>query len=276
MCQIAAGDLKTGENRFEFPQPVLLEAGQRYAFVVSTGGNHSVRLVAGTEYTRGTLFKSIEDIFHPHHTNDLKMSLYFAKFRASRCSVELGPISLSEGISTLDLRVPWAEPPATSLTIEYQPDGSGSWVPIGPDTADGLTGLPAMCHLRAIFLGTQDLMPGLELPGSRLAAQRPDLDFVHISNLREISPASDDIDVVLLLDDYDSAHHSITVSLLDAGGTPLSAGTPALTEIDERTSRLVTNFALTSPISSYKIKIEGVTDNALRPFIVGQRMDVAK
>ncbi|KIX15038.1 hypothetical protein [Dethiosulfatarculus sandiegensis] len=277
MTQVEAANLSTGEVPFRFPQPVFLDAGKRYSLVIATGGNHSVTLVQGTEYIQGTLFKSTDgDYYQPHTNYDLKLSLYFCQFRENRVTVGLNPISLAEGICALDLLAPWTEPASTSLVLEYQADGTGTWVPVAGNTSDALHNLPAMCNLRATFVGTKDLMPGLELPGSRLRAQRPDVDFLHLSTMRTLSTPSADIDVILLLDDYDPAHHTCVVKLID--GETEYTGTVTTTALDDRTTRHVTHFSPNDPagITNYKIKIQGTTDSALLPYIVSQRMDVAK
>lgn len=271
-------DIKTdGETDFEFVQPVFLAPGLRYALVIVTGGAHSVALVSGTEYSQGTLFYSTDgEYFQGDFTKDLMMTLYYAQFKNPRTVVDLTPISLANGIAAFDILHELIQPDATSFTLEYQPSGSGSWYPIQDGTTDNLLGLPAMCRLRAVFNGSTDIMPGLGLSGSKFRALRAGLAFKHISTARTLGAASDDIDVILRLENWNAAQHACTVKLVNGGTT--YTGTVTDEVLDATTIRRTVNFTPNTPtgISTYKIQIEGTTSTALNCFHVAQRMDVAK
>ena len=144
---VSATDIKVDGNEtlFEFPQPLYLSAGTRYAIVLITGGAHSVVLVEGTKYSQGTLFYSTDgEYFQGDFTKDLMMTLYYAQFSNPRTVVELGTVSLAEGIAAFSLLTEAIIPDATSLVLEYQPSGSGDWIPLTDGTTDSLLGLPAM------------------------------------------------------------------------------------------------------------------------------------
>lgn len=280
---VAAADLKkrSTPTPFEFEQPLFLEAGQRYALLVTTAGDHTVSTIQGTKYTNGTLFQSTDGAyFQGDHTKDLMMRLHYAKFANVRTTVELTTISLAEGIADLDLLMESTIPDNTDLIIEYQKDGNGAWYPLIPETADQLLGLPAMLHLRAVFVGSEDLMPGFYLPGSELQANRPATTFKHISTTRTLDTASEDVDVILRLEGWDDTKHSCTVKLL-SGGTTYTADAvtdKVIAGTDDPTIRRVANF-LPEPgtgISEYQVQIEGTSTTALEIFHVAQRMDVAK
>jgi len=277
---VEAADIKadgTTETIFEFPQPVFLSPGKRYAIVLVTGGAHTVALVEGTEYSQGTLFYSTDgEYFQGDFTKDLMMTLYYARFQNPRTVVDLKPVSLAEGIAAFDILHEAVIPDATSLSLEYQPSGTGEWVTITSGTTDGLLGLPAMCRLRAVFNGSQDIMPGLGLSGSKFRAARPGTSFKHISALRTLGDASENIDVILRLENWDAAKHVCEVKLLSGGNT--YTGTVVDEDLGDETIRRTVSFTPNAPtgVSSYKIQIEGTTTTALKCFHVAQRMDVAR
>ncbi|MHC1791772.1 hypothetical protein [Solidesulfovibrio sp.] len=273
---VAAADIKLTptETLFEFVQPVFLASGRRYAIVLVTGGAHSVSLVKGTEYSQGTLFHSTDgEYYQGDFTQDLQMTLYYAQFKNPRTVVDLTPVSLANGIAVFDILHERIQPAATSLTLEYQPSGSGEWVAITEGTTDKLLGLPAMCRLRAVFNGTRDIMPCLGLSGSKLRAKRPGTSFRHISTERALTSASDDISVIVRLENWDATKHTCTVKLVSGGS--LLTGTATDETLDATTIRRTVRFTPALPISAYKIQIEGTTTTPLTTFHVAQRMDVA-
>jgi len=266
---------------FVFGQPIFLEAGKLYAILVTTAGDHEVATVQGTEYTQGTIFNSTDGAYYQgDFTKDLMMRHHYARFANTRTEVELATISLAEGIADLDWLAETIVPDSTDLLIEYQKEGSGAWYPMVPETADQLLGLPAMLHLRAVFIGSQDLMPGLSLPGSRLQANRPATTFKHISTPRTLSQASENIDVILRLEGWDGAKHSCTVKLISGATTYThdSVTDVVIADADIPTIQRTVNL-LPEPgmgISDYQIQVEGTSTTALDVFHVAQRMDVAK
>ena len=277
---VQPADIKTDGNEtlFEFPQPIFLSPGLRYAMVLVTAGAHVVKLVEGTKYSQGTLLYSTDgDYFQGDFTKDLMMTLYYASFSNPRTVIDLEPISLAEGIAAFDILHEVIQPEATSLVLQYQPSGTGDWFSIEDGTTDRLLGLPAMCRLRAVFSGSQDIMPCLGLAGSKFRAQRPGTSFRHISTVRNLGEAAANIDVILRLEGWDAARHACTVKLL-SGGNTYAASSVADEQLDETTVRRTVNFRPNSPtgITTYKIQIEGSTTTALACFHVAQRMDVAQ
>ncbi len=266
---------------FNFAQPVFLEAGKHYALIIVTAGDHDVALVQGTEYTHGTIFYSTDGAYYQgDFEKDLMMSHRYAKFVNPRTEVELTTLSLSGGIADLDMLLEAVIPDGSDLLIEYQKEGSGSWYSVIPETAEQLLGLPAMLHMRAVFIGTNDLMPGFYLPGSRIQANRARTDFKHLSVSRVLGSASENIDVILNLENWDETKHTCTVTLL-SGGSTYTHDSVTDTEIagaDLPTIRRQINF-LPEPgtgISEFQIVVEGATTTALDLFHVASSMYVAK
>lgn len=282
-CSVNAADLKvydaqTGaeSTSFVLDKPAYLQAGKRYALVLTTTGDHYVAVVSGTEYTQGTIFYSLDGAYYQgDFTKDLMMVLYYASFRNPRTEVELTTLSVSGGIADIDLLAELVEPPSTQLIVEYQKEGTGSWYPIQAGTADQLQGLPALVNLRAVFVGSTDLMPGIGMTGSRLRGQRPALTFKHISTERTLSGASDDIKVQALLEGWDAAHHTIACTLVDGANTYTADSYTDTTEASGTRREFVFTPEDGTGISTFQIVFEGTTDNALTPFHIAERVDVA-
>ena len=266
---------------FRFNQPVFLEAGKRYAIVITTQGDHDLAVVEGTEYTNGTLFQSTDGAYHQgDFTQDLMMRWKFIKFNNPRTTVELTTLSLSDGIADLDFLLEAVVPENTDLIFEYQKEGAGTWYPVVAETAEQLLGLPAMLHMRAVFDGSQDMMPGLYLPGSVLRASRPRTDFKHISVNRVLAAASENIDIILQLENWDDSKHTCTVKLINGEDTYThdSVTDTVLAGADLPTIKRTVNFLPlpSTGISEFQVQIEGATTNALEIFHVASGMYVAK
>lgn len=277
-AQVAAADLNAYplETVFEFTQPVFLAAGKRYALVVTTAGDHHVVIVSGTEYTQGTLFYSMDGAYYQgDYTKDLMMRFYYAAFKNPRTVVELTPLSLSGGIADLDLIAESIVPDATELTFEYQK--SGVWYPVNDSTADQLLGLPAMVSMRAVFIGSQDLMPGLNLAGSELKGNRPALTFTHYSEMQTLGAATEAIEVQALLEGWDNALHTCTIKILPDGGALTDPVSTVDTTIDAESIRRKSSFTFAGPgITDFQIVISGTSSTALDIFHVAERIHIAQ
>lgn len=273
---VAAASLKSsGETDFEFDEPPYLEPGKRYAIVLITGGAHSIALVEGTKYSQGTIFYSTDGgYFSGDLTKDFMMTLYYASFTSARTVVELAPISLSDGIAAFDVLAQTVVPESGSLTYQYQPTGESTWYDIADGTADSLLGLPAMCRLRAVFLGSTDAMPGLGLTGSKFRAQRPAKTFKHLSKVRTLEAASTDIRVILLLEGWDATKHTCTCKL-KSDGNAIEAASHVDEIVADKSIRRTFLFAPSTGIKTYQIEIDGITTTALDCYHVAKRIDMA-
>lgn len=279
-AQVEPSGLKKYSTRtfFEFPQPVYVVAGRRYGFTVTTAGPHELALVAGTAFANGTLFYSTDGAYYEGDlTKDLMFDLYYARFEANRTTVELEPIDLSEGIADFDMLLEQVAPQSTDLVFQYKKSGDNNWYTITDGTADQLLGLPALCHLRAVFVGSRDVQPALALSGSRIQANRPATNFRHISTERTLAAASEDIDVIVLLEGWDDTKHTCTCKLVNGGTEYSPTGTVDL-QIDAASIKRTFTFTpeAGTGITAYQIKLEGTTTTALDCFHVASRMDVAK
>ena len=271
---VARADLKRypAETLVPVP-PVLLEAGNRYALVLITQGDHRVATVSGESYTQGTLFFGTDgDYFTGDLTKDLMFTLYAAQFKQPRIEVVLQSISLAGGIADLAIKTQQVVPDGTELVYEAQV--AGKWYPVA-DLAPLLATLPDIVPLRAVLLGTTDLAPALQLTANAITASRPTTSFLHWSAQRTLPAASASITVQVVVAQWDPANHTLACALQN-GATPYSpVSTVVRDEPDGQAKRFIFTFTPGPAISTYQIKLTGTRTAASKPFVVVERTDVA-
>lgn len=252
--------------------PTYLEAGKRYAVVLTTQGNHYVGMADGGEYLAGTFFYSTDGAYYAGDiTKDMMFGLRFAKFAGSRVAVDLQPLNLDGGIAGIDLLAEMIVPDACGITFQVQL--TGGWVPISQITPNALTGLPPLLPLQAVFQGTPDLHGGLTLTGSQVTVERPRTTFKHISTPRILASASDTVRLEWQLANWDGAKHAFTASLRTAGGNE----TPDVVEdtpLPDNRLRRVMTFNLAAPVATFQIVASGTTSTPLHVFLVEERIDI--
>lgn len=274
---ISHDDLATSaESLAIFSRPVWLEGGSRYAVVLSTSGNH--RLAAseagsgGNIYSEGNLFTIASGgAVQAQLGKDLALSFYSAKFERTRTVINLKPASLSGGIRDLALEAQQMLPLGAELQLQYQL--AGEWrsleEPFEPDP------LPALLPLRLVFLGTTDMQGGIVMPGSTLTVSRAKLSLTHHSTQRTLPTGSTEIMVQLLTHRFDSAQHTLTVSLMVAG-SPVAAAATEMRVWEDGSTQHIFEFTLGSPITQYEIRTVATRANAsVAPFAIVGRQDVA-
>jgi len=251
--------------------PVNLEAGKRYALVLVTPGAHRHAIVAGARFTQGTLFYGTDgDYVQGDLSRDLMVTFYAADFSKGRVEVSLNSASLAGGITDLALSAQQVVPDGTELAFEIQV--GGLWRPLG-DGLDYLTVKPDILPLRAVFLGTSDMMPALVLSPDGLTASRPAQNFVHLSSEREMPQPSSRVEVRLLVGEFDEANHSLTCKL-HIDDTALEAASVSQ-RIEDGAIRFIYTFEPGTPVERYAIEISGQRAATSSPFLVLERTDVA-
>lgn len=274
-ADLAASAVTSGWLRVPFIDPVLVESGKRYAIVLSTGAPHRIGYTEGSEYTQGVLMYRQDGqwLSEGSADRDLMLRLNFARFTSPRMVVQLQPLQLAGGIHDIHLNYDGVTPNGCNLTFEYQAAG-GVWRSITDDGEVGLAGL-ALLPLRAVFVGTTDLMPACRLAGSEVRVARLGTGFIHISTERTLSQGSLDIRVRLSLEYFDpAAGHTVDCRLI-VGGSPVIAASYRDEIVDGARRWREYRFALSAPTSSYRIRIDGAGVTAAAPWHVAERYDLA-
>lgn len=263
--------------------PTYLAKGKRYAIVLQTPGNHFVALVHNNKFAQGSLFTSTDGAWASGDlTKDMAFRLNFAEFESTRCTVQLFGLELNGGIAAIDLNFDSTRPPGTTISFEIQ--HNGVWVPLGYYDNNPLVALPPLLPLRCTLVGTTDEMPGIGVAAnSRSLTSRPRNDFRHISTARTMPNPVNTVYVDFRLDAWrDAPYHTFTISLL-TGVNYQTVCPPSLIEDevapDDPTGlrrRCTWNVAALggAPITAYKIRCEGTSDNVLALFHVSERVDI--
>ncbi|TPG14364.1 hypothetical protein [Sphingomonas oligophenolica] len=261
-------------------QPVFLTGGKRYAIVVITAADHWVGTVPGTAFPSGTFFYVLDGAYQQGDaTRDLAFDLYAAEFATARAVIDLNPLTLNGGISTINIIAPAIIPGSTQLTFEIQV--AGIWYPLAKteDLVLGAGGvIPPLLPFRAVFTGSPDMMPGIMLTGSQVTVSRSRTALAWFSTPRILPGAgSASIRVIARLEDFETAHHTAAITLLT--GVAYATETAASSIVDavgedgviERTWI----FNLGAAVTQYRMKATATTDSALDVFHFAWRKDYA-
>ncbi len=274
---VSANELKTWPSPTRVNiEPTHLDAGKRYAIVLITSGNHFVATVTGNKFAEGTLFHSTDGAWFQGDINkDMAFEIGFAKFAAARVEVDFEPLQLENGIAAIKLLIDGAVPESTSLVWEFEKDGV--WRSIDPvngeNSAAPLSGLPALLRLRAVFKGSSDDMPGLDIAGSEVTTWRPRTDFTWISQEFDLGAGitTDTVQVDVRVEAYDETDHDIDAVILSGAGEAVEVADSVAVEADPYDPEAFIKryvFNLADPTQVYRIKLSGTTNSSVKTFHV--------
>lgn len=259
--------------------PTALSQGEYYGVALITGGDHYVGLAQGSSYASGTLFNSTDGAFLEGNLNrDMMIRFNFAEFKYPRIEVELGALNLTGGMDNIDLLAEIARFDGTSLTFEVRPDGTGEWYPLTDLSTRPFVGLPALAQFRAVFLGTKDVQPGINLNKSRVTVARPRTTFLEISTPVDLALATQDVTVQVIVDWFNPTNHTFDLTLDDLTNgsndiVPASVTQDVLDNYDGTYQRTKFTFTFTSSelptaTSQVRFKLEGTATSAQEVFHV--------
>jgi hypothetical protein len=84
-----------------------------------------------------------------------------------------------------------------------------------------------------VFLGTQDLMPAIDLADSQSHVWRPRTDYTWVSTLRNLGgPTTSTIKMEVRIGNWNAGQHTITPTILAGGGETVEAADVTVTEAD--------------------------------------------
>lgn len=274
---VVVGDLSV-DGKVKVPvTPHFWKAGVLYGIVLMTTGNHFVGTVGdGGLYSQGDLYYLTDThAWAPVQVDaDLAVDVHYAKFSSTRVEVQMENIEQAGGITALRLMAAMFVPEGTQLIFEIQ--NAGVWRPVLPGEDAILAGSPVTCQFRAVFIGTYDLMPAIDLTQAETEASRTQLAFAHVSEAHEPAAAVEDVQVDVFLRGFDADHHSLDCELL-IGGIPEAADSVSdwSDPSDPNKMRRTFTFNLGAPAAAYAIKLDGTTDEEGTYFAVAERWDSA-
>ncbi|TXM68204.1 hypothetical protein [Methylobacterium sp. WL120] len=257
-------------------QPVFLQAGKRYAILLTTAADHWVGMTAGEDFTSGTFFYVLDGAYaQGDGTRDLMFNLYRAKFRQNRTVIEFSSLSLAGGMLSIDINADVIAPGSTQLTYEIQPQGSGTWYNL-LDVNNYVLGkggsIPVLSGFRAVMAGTVDMMPVVKISGSSVRVSRPDVTRTEISQPFTLPAASASIHVIERYEGIDTNHHFAGVRLRTGAGYNTVVNPSASTQetgVDELGQKWIERhyvFGLGAAVASYVVQHDATTDTPLITF----------
>jgi hypothetical protein len=258
--------------------PTYVEAGERVAVHLVTGGNHWLAMTEGNKYGQGSFFASTDGAwFQGDITRDACMQVLMASFTAPRLEIALDPWNLSGGIEAVDMNLDMVARDPAGIIFEVR--HSGTWYQIGEVGAGNhpLYGLPAQVQARMVLVGTTDVMPGIWLGPSKVTLTRPRTTGTHISKARATPVDVNEVHVVALLEHFDDVVHDCGAQLLTGAGyaTPVSPTATVDKVLPGGTTRRTFTFSGLTPDDTYKRKITLSTASALSVFHVAEATDIA-
>lgn len=276
---VAAADLKVHPTATKFAiEPTFLEGGKRYGWFVITSGNHWLAMAENNKYAQGSFFVSTDGLWSQGSiTLDACFEVLVAEFAAPRVTVNLNGWNLSGGICGIDLLAKQVVPAGCTISFEVQVGSVWHTIEEVASGASPLYGLPANINARIVFLGTTELMPGINLGQSTVTVSRPRTNGVHVTEARTAPGPVTEIIEILVLEHYDEPNHDLSCTLLTgAGYTTETAATAVTDEVQPDGSiRRVFTWTLGAAVTSWKRKTTYSTNSALSVFLVSSATSVS-
>lgn len=266
-----AGDRVGVENKIDM-QPLFMLPGQAYAAQLVTAGDFAVACRADNYLTNGMLFNGDGTAYVPDPGKDMNLRGYFALFDANYVEVEMQSLTLSGGMTDIDIK-----------TTEYVPDGNeliakiqvgGVWHAL--DKIAGthpLSALPPTVPFKFVMVGTRDTMPGINLSESKVYLRRADDDFVWQSETKNCGTNASTITIELELVNWkpvgSGGKHALTTTVLTGGGLATSDTPDTTTDVTLPNGNVRRTMVFTpTPSATFAVKLVGTTTDIADGFVV--------
>lgn len=266
-----AGDRVGVENKVNM-QPLFMLPGQPYASQMVTAGDFAVACRADNYLTNGMLFNGDGLAYVADPGKDANLRLYFAQFDQNYVEVEMQSLTLTGGITDIDI-----------TTTEYVPDGNeliakiqvgGVWHAL--DKIAGthpLATLPPTVPFKFVMVGTRDAMPGINLAESKVHLRRADDDFVWQSETKNCGTNASTITVELELVNWKpvggGGKHTLVATVLTGGGLATSDTPDTTTDVVLPNGNVRRTMVFTpTPSATFAVKLVGTTTDIADGFVV--------
>ena len=258
--------------------PCYLEGGHHYGLLVHSTGNHAFYVIQEVDFA---IYGYIPGTFWYWETTGVWvaavqqcapfMQIHMAQFLQNRYEIQMQPAQLSGGMSGIRVLAAAHAPPGTKLAWEVQ--NGGTWIPLDPATNNALSGNPALLPLRAVFTGTRDLMPAIDLTQTELEVTSVSTSLQHWSKARSLTSPTTSITVDYYMTGWDDVHHTWDCRI-EIGGVTGGAGTLTKTPDPQNPSKMQLHYAFTvSSTSAYTIKTVGGTSAGYGFPVASERWD---
>jgi len=170
---------------FNLDEPIYLQTGKSYSFVVNIPGGANYNLyTTANAYTKGGLFYTQDGAMWTQDlAKDLLFSLVKASFTAGTQYVELNPLSVSGGIASIKSELSAIVPEDCDFSLEVEINSV--WREI--DILNQLDQLPPYTPVRAKAVVTERAAPLIDTVKSRITAFRSSNSLRFTAKKRPIS-----------------------------------------------------------------------------------------
>jgi hypothetical protein len=275
---IAVANLKSGQEVKCQIEPVYLSGGKSYAIMVATSGNHFLKVRSGNKYISGTAYY-LDDNGEwqaVQNSGDICMNLYFPGFDDTRIEVQMKPLTRAGGISSIRINAAYHVPDGTRLVWEIQ--RAGKWYQLSEGEYGALIGSPTLVNLRAVFIGTRDLMPAIDMSQTEIELLGQETTLTHISELHELDATTNSVKVHYWVRGWHDGKHDLDCFLITPGSpdTVVSPSTQTFTpDPEDGTSVKMEAVFTLSAKDKYRVKTTGSLGGSDGVFVITERRDFA-
>lgn len=263
-CTVQGAQMKAEQwCAFNFT-PFFLPAATRCFFLVSSASDYHLYARNDNVLTQGTLFYSSDGAtWVADPGKDINFRLSACEFTTVRAEIELNSLILAGGMTNIDILADEVSPDGTEVYFEVKKQGASKWdrleaTPSGVNHP--LVSKPDTVKLRAVMMGTRDLMPMLKLASSNAQIARTDQALTHFSIDIDPGFTPDDLEVEMRIDNFNPAKHTITLTIESGGQSNAPDVTTDTVANDGSTIRRMSFIGLTTPGSTYVRKIVGTSN----------------
>lgn len=150
---------------------------------------------------------------------------------------------------------------------------SGVWTSLNDVNVGNLNAggaLPPLLPFRAVFTGTQDVMPCVDLLTSQVKVARPKTSFTAIWPAAARTPpaSSASIRATIRFESFEAAYHTAAAKLLTGASFATETNPSSYTDATTADGALERTYVwnLGAAVAAYKIKTTGTTTTPLKTF----------
>lgn len=254
--------------------PVLLESGRMYAIVIITQGNHRIATVHPDNWRDGTWFAGTDgEYFVGDLTKDIYLEVLAAEFRKPRNEIVLQTADLAGGINDIVIATEQIVPSGTEISWEI--NIAGTWRPLRSlETMPGGTNTAPM---RAVLIGSKDLMPAFYTGANRLTLSRPALALSEQSSEITLGAGAENIRLEYVVHKWNAVDATLAPTIREGSNvhTPDVTEPPVADDPSGDSVRLGFVFNLGAPITTFRIRTDMTRTAGIAPPVVLERRYVA-
>jgi len=255
-------------------EPFFLKGGRYYTFFVSTPAPYIYGVGDELSPHSGTYAYGLNGgQFFAQPGVHLVFSLRQMVFGANLVETEMQPVTLSGGIQGLDIRTQQIVPEGCDLTWSVFVDNQ--WRPFDAFSPNPLAApFLSVLRLKAGFVGSNAVMPGIRLPGSTVRPTRLALAGRHITPALALpTPVNHIRKTVRLFPGWDPARHSCAMTIKRGGVVETPDLITDVRQVDGSIERTAV-FDLAAATSSYVAVIDFSTDNRLSAPVITESTEI--